>query len=176
METLFRLFGAAGRALDWFSFFSGRSGASGAPVVLFRVMVAVGEVLKVFFEVLFVHTRGCARDGPNGLDFLLFFAYAEGVAQSCKVTFTDGAGVTHSVTVAASSLYEAAARGIAEFKRSGFAFAAVGSATRLTVSVEAPATSHELPVAKLQNWLDTSGRTPAEQAVKVGLRQMLGLA
>jgi hypothetical protein len=99
-----------------------------------------------------------------------------GVGQSCKVSFTDGAGVTHSVTVAASSLYEAAARGIAEFKRSGFAFAAVGSATRLTVAVEAPATSHELPVAKLQNWLDTSGRTPAEQAVKVGLRQMLGLA
>ena len=98
------------------------------------------------------------------------------VGQSCRVSFTDGAGVTHSVTVAAASLYEAAARGIAEFKKSGFAFAAVGPGTRLTVSVEAPSTSHELPVAKLQNWLDTTGRTPAEQAVKVGLRQMLGLA
>jgi len=138
--------------------------------------MTVGEILKVFFEVLFVHMRGRAREVPNVLDFLLLFAYAEGVAQSCKVSFTDGAGVTHSVTVAASSLYEAAARAIAEFKRSGFAFASVGSATRLTVSVEAPATSHELPVAKLQNWLDTNGRTPAEQAVKVGLRQMLGLA
>ncbi len=98
------------------------------------------------------------------------------MSRSCKVSFTDGAGITHSVTVAAGSLYEAAARGIAEFKRSGFAFAAVGSATRLTISVEAPATSHELPVAKLQSWLDTNGKTPAEQAAKITLRQLLDRA
>jgi hypothetical protein len=98
------------------------------------------------------------------------------VAQSCKVSFTDGAGVTHSVTVAAASLYEAAARGVAEFKRSGFAFAAVGTGTRLTITVEAPTTTHELPVKRLQTWLDANGKTPAEQAVKVGLRQLLGLA
>lgn len=84
--------------------------------------------------------------------------------------------MTHSVTVAAASLYEAAARGVAEFKRSGFAFASVGSGTRLTITVEAPTTTHELPVARLQTWLDTNGKTPAEQAVKVGLRQLLGLA
>jgi hypothetical protein len=89
------------------------------------------------------------------------------------VAFTDGAGVTHSVAVAASSMYEAAALGLAEFKRGGFAMAMAGPATRLTVTVEAPSTSHELTVARLQAWLDASGKTPREQAVKVRLRQTL---
>jgi hypothetical protein len=101
------------------------------------------------------------------------FAYAVLVSSICRVSFKDGAGMTHAVTVSASSLYEAAALGIAEFKRSGFAFAAVGTATRLTVSVMPPATTHEITVAKLQAWLDTNGKTPREQAQKVTLRQLL---
>ena len=90
------------------------------------------------------------------------------------MSFTDGADVTHTVTVSASSLYEAAVLGIVELKRSGFAFATVGPATRLRISVEPPATTHELSVAKLQTWLDTNGKTPREQATKVTLRQLLG--
>jgi hypothetical protein len=108
------------------------------------------------------------------LQFRLLFAYDEGVASSCKVGFTDGAGVTHSVAISASSMYEAAALGLSELKRCGFAMAMAGAATRLTVTVEAPATTHELSVARLQAWLDASGKTPREQAVKVRLRQQLG--
>ena len=107
------------------------------------------------------------------LDFRLLFAYAGFVSTSCRVSFTDGAGVTHTVSVTASSLFEAAALAIAEFRRCGFAFAAVGPATRLKVSVENPATSHELSVSHLQSWLDTNGKSPREQAVKVTLRQLL---
>jgi hypothetical protein len=65
------------------------------------------------------------------------FAYPEIVSSTCRVSFTDGADVTHSVTVSASSLYEAAVLGIAGFKKSGFAFASIGPATRLTIAVEA---------------------------------------
>jgi hypothetical protein len=101
------------------------------------------------------------------------FAYAGAVSTTCRVSFTDGAGMTHTVTVSASSLYEAAALGVAEFKKSGFAFASVGTATRLTISVVPPATTHELTVAKLQSWLGSNGRTPREQAKKVTLRQLL---
>lgn len=93
---------------------------------------------------------------------------------SCRVSFTDGAGVTHTVAVSASSLYEAAALAVSEFKRNGFALATVGPATRLTVVVEPPATTHELTVARLQAWLEASGKTPREQATKVTLRQLLG--
>jgi hypothetical protein len=95
------------------------------------------------------------------------FAYPEGVSSTCRVSFTDGANITHTVTVSASSLYEAAALGIAEFKKSGLAFANIGPATRLTIAVEPPATTHELSVGKLQTWLDTNGKTPREQAAKV---------
>ena len=89
------------------------------------------------------------------------------------MAFTDGAGVTHSVAVAASSMYEAAALGLSELKRCGFAMAMAGPGTRLTVTVESPSTSHELTVSRLQAWLDSSGKTPREQAVKVRLRQAL---
>ena len=93
---------------------------------------------------------------------------------TCRVSFTDGAGLTHSVTIPASSLYEAAAVAISEFRRCGFAFTSIGPATRLIIAVEPPATTHEISVNKLEAWLDTSGKTPREQAVKVRLRQLLG--
>ncbi len=96
------------------------------------------------------------------------------MSSTCRVSFTDGAGVTHSVSVSASSLYEAAALGIVELKRSGFAFANVAPGTRLTILVEPPVMTHEVTVAKLQVWLETNGKTPREQAIKVRLRQLLG--
>jgi hypothetical protein len=105
--------------------------------------------------------------------FRLLFAYHETVPSSCKVSFEDGAGVTHTVSVAASSLYEAAGLAIAEFKRCGFALAVVGPGTRLKIAVELPATVHELTVSRLQVWLESSAKTPREQAVKVRLRQLL---
>jgi hypothetical protein len=95
------------------------------------------------------------------------------VSSTCRVSFTDGADVTHTVTVSASSLYEAAVLGIAEFKRSGFAFGGISPATRIRVFVEPPAMAHELSVAKVQAWLDRNGKTPREQAKKVTLRQLL---
>jgi hypothetical protein len=102
------------------------------------------------------------------------FAYHKGVSSTCQVSFTDGADVRHTVTVSASSLYEAAALGIAEFKKNGFAFTSIGPATRLKISVEPPATTHELSVGKLQAWLDTNGKTSREQATKITLRRSSG--
>jgi hypothetical protein len=96
------------------------------------------------------------------------------VSSICRVSFDDGAGMPHTVTVAASSLFEAAALALAEFKRSGFALMAVGPATRLKVAVENPSTTHELSVGRLQAWLESNGKSPREQAVKVTLRQVLG--
>jgi hypothetical protein len=96
-----------------------------------------------------------------------------GVVHCMPGSFTDGANITHTVTVSASSLYEAAALGT-ESKKSGFAFTTIGPATRLTVAVEPPTTTHELSMGELQAWLQTNGKTPREQATKVTLRQLLG--
>ena len=96
------------------------------------------------------------------------------VSSSCKVSFTDGVGVTHAVSVSASSLFEAAALGVAEFKKCGFALVEAGQGTKLTVAVKSPSTTHELTVARLEAWLDTNGRSPREQERKVALRELLG--
>jgi hypothetical protein len=93
----------------------------------------------------------------------------------CLVSFTDSEGVRHSVEVAASTLYEAAALAIGEFRRCGFTADAPGPATRLTVTVNSPATSHEVRVSKVEAWIQSGGKSPSDQALKVRLRELLGL-
>lgn len=84
--------------------------------------------------------------------------------------------MTHTVSVSAMSLYEAAALALAEFWSCGFAPVNAGPATRLVIAVEAPATTHELSVAKLTAWLEGGGKSPNEQAMKVRLRAIVGQA
>src|SRR5690242_15181540 len=92
-------------------------------------------------------------------------------ARTCLVSFTDSEGIRHSVEVAAGTLYEAAALAIGEFRRCGFTTDAPGQTTRLTVAVQAPATSHEVRVSKIEAWLQGAGKSPSEQALKVRLRR-----
>jgi hypothetical protein len=94
----------------------------------------------------------------------------------CRVSFEDGAGIAHTATVCAESLYEAAALALAEFKNSGFVLSGLGPGTRLKVIVEAPTTTHELTVGKLEAWLNSNGLTPREQARKVTLKQRINQA
>jgi serine/threonine protein kinase len=67
-----------------------------------------------------------------------------------------------------------AALAIGEFRRCGFAANAPGPATRLTVTVKTPATSHEVRISKIEAWPQSGGRSPNEQAMKVRLRELLG--
>jgi hypothetical protein len=96
------------------------------------------------------------------------------VPSSCRVSFTDTEGITHTAVVTASSLYEAAALGVAEFRRCGLIDALPGPVTMLSVAVDSPGTRHDVPMRKLTAWLEASGRSPREQAVKVTLREILG--
>ena len=63
-------------------------------------------------------------------------------ARSCSVSFTDSEGITHAVEITASTLYEAAALALAEFRRCGFAEPTFGPATKLTVRVRQHEMSH----------------------------------
>ena len=110
------------------------------------------------------------------VDFLLFFAYAGVVpnTQTCRVSFTDGEGIMHAVQVPAASLYEAAALAVAEFRRCGFMNDATpGPATRLTVTVKAPVSVHELPLGKLMSWLESGVKSPREEVLRNRLRELL---
>jgi hypothetical protein len=92
--------------------------------------------------------------------------------RACRVSFTDTEGIAHAVEVAASTLYEAATLAMAEFRRCGFTEHAPGPATRLTVTVKAPATSHEVQWGKVELWIQSAGK-PNEQAMKSRLRELL---
>ena len=83
---------------------------------------------------------------------------------------TDSAGATTPLH-RASSHCEAAAFGIAEFRRCGLPRR--WWALPRGWSQSAPATTHELTVAKLPDLADSSGKTPRELAVRVG-REILG--
>ena len=91
-------------------------------------------------------------------------------SRRCTVSFTDSNGITHIARVSAATLFEAAALGVAEFRRCGFADAAPGVGTTLDVTVQSATTTHSLRLAKLEAWLNSSGRSPAEQALKVRLK------
>ena len=103
------------------------------------------------------------------------FAYYLLVANacSCRVSFTDPSGITHTAKITAASLYEAAVLGLAELRRSAMVDDAPGPATRFTIAVESASTLHEVSMQKLTAWLQGDGRSPAEQALKVRLREAL---
>jgi hypothetical protein len=109
------------------------------------------------------------------VDIRLVIAYAAFVptACTCRVSFVDSAGICHTAQVSATSLFEAAALGVVEFRRCGLMDVEPGPAAQLPVAVESPWTAHEIPMRKLTSWLDGGGKSPAELAVKVRLREIL---
>ena len=58
-------------------------------------------------------------------------------------------------------------------RRSEFADATFGPATRLIIRVKQPETELTVCVGKLQSWLDGGGKSPNEQVLKSRLREML---
>jgi len=94
-------------------------------------------------------------------------------AQTCLVSFTDTENIRHAVEVSATTLYEAAVLAMAQFRRCGLTAHAPGPATRLTVTVKTPATSHEVSWGKIETWLQGAGKKPSEQVLKTRLRELL---
>ena len=88
------------------------------------------------------------------------------------MSFTDSDGITHAVDIVASTLYEGAVLGLAEFRRCGFAEATFGPGTKLTVRVHHPEMSHTVSVGRLRSWLDGVGKSPGEHAMKSRLREV----
>jgi hypothetical protein len=79
----------------------------------------------------------------------------------------------HSVEVIASSIYEAAVMAIKEFRSCSFTEVNAGKVTRLNVAVRGPAESHEITVGQVENWLQSSGKSPKEQIAKTKLAELL---
>jgi hypothetical protein len=90
--------------------------------------------------------------------------------RSCTVSYKDMEGITHTVEVTASSLYEAAVFGMKAFEQSGWADHPVGC---MEITVKSPAVKHRVPVVQVTNWLRSSG-SPRDVALKSRLKGILG--
>jgi hypothetical protein len=116
------------------------------------------------------------QDGRRPVRFRPFFSHGVTIslvptARCCLVSFTDSENIRHAVEVSATTLYEAAVLAMAEFRRCGFTANAPGPATRLTVTVKTPGTTHEVQWGKIEAWLQNVGK-PNEQAMKSRLREL----
>ena len=103
-----------------------------------------------------------------------FVRYAGKVpTRICTVTFEDSSGLKHSATVTASSLYEAAALAIRQFRSSSFTDVWAGKGTKLSVTAAVESETHEVTVGQVESWLGGTGKSPKEQALKASLRELL---
>lgn len=103
----------------------------------------------------------------------LLFAHTGIVLETCcELSFCDLEGISHSVEVVASSLFEAAAMALARFRRTGLSESAFGPATRLRIAARPPSETHETAVARVEAWLASGGKSPREQALKARLREL----
>lgn len=93
--------------------------------------------------------------------------------RSCVVTIADGDGVSHSVTVVGSSLYEAAATAVKQFSEMPRSQAPLRDATRIEVEVLAPAERHALTLQQLRAWAARPPRSPQETIAKQRVEQLL---
>ena len=74
--------------------------------------------------------------------------------------------------ITAESLYEAAVLGVNALRSNHFLDDALAPAAMLDIEVYQTLTYHTLQMTKLQSWLESSARTPAEHALKKRLREL----
>jgi hypothetical protein len=78
--------------------------------------------------------------------------------------------VEHAVEVTAQTLYEAAARGLRIFRENDWVSTVEQSA--LTIKVKQPEVEHRVRIRDFESWLRSTGKSPAEQALKSDLRDL----
>jgi hypothetical protein len=91
-------------------------------------------------------------------------------ARACTVSFTGADGIRHSVNVQAETLYEAVVLAIRAFREHD---CAPGTASQLEVEAKSPSVTHTVSVAKVQDWLRSSAKSPSDKSVKERLKGLL---
>ncbi len=84
--------------------------------------------------------------------------------RSCRVSFSDTRGVTHSVEVHAETVLEAAALGVKTVRETGVLDDDEG-ALEITVEIQT-LTRHTVPFSRVQAWLNGASRSPKERLLK----------
>ena len=87
--------------------------------------------------------------------------------RSCRVSVTGLDGVTHSVDVQASSLFEAASVALTAFRQQpGWATDALTPNARFRVEVQHPPTVHDVPLKAIEQWPPSPATSPKDYFMK----------
>jgi hypothetical protein len=93
--------------------------------------------------------------------------------QNCLVSFTGPTGVTHTVSVQAESVFEAAARALAQLQRSVWLKDELSLTTQLVVRIDSPAREareFKVEIKRLLAWFDGKG---PDRAKRFQLKRLL---
>ena len=92
--------------------------------------------------------------------------------RTCKVSCRNASGAEHTVEVTAQSLYEAVGRGLHILRQNDWVDTIHQNLT-ITIAVKEPEVEHRVLIKDFENWLASNGKSPAEQALKSALRELL---
>src|ERR1700719_1402944 len=95
--------------------------------------------------------------------------------RSCKVTIEDMNGVSHTVEVAAETLYEAVALGMAAIRTDDWVTGIAQGLKPVKVRVTNVPVEHEVRLMDFTKWLDRDGGSPREMSDRKRIRSILGM-
>jgi|ERR1700682_4063036 len=95
--------------------------------------------------------------------------------RSCKVTVKDLEGVSHTVEVSATTLYEAVALGMATIRTDEWVTEIAQGLNSVKVLVTNVPVEHEVLLKDFTKWLDRSGGSPREMSDRKRIKSILGM-
>jgi len=100
--------------------------------------------------------------------------FGVGNLRTCRASFRDpkGEGI-YSVDVTGESKYEVAVKALKAFRQEAWASEAVYSTGYLELTVKAPEIQYKIFLKDLQEWLQQTGGSPRDVALRAELRSLL---
>jgi hypothetical protein len=95
--------------------------------------------------------------------------------RTCRVTIRDIDGISHSVEVTSSSLYEAVAQGLAAIRGHEWVAGVAQGVNVVRVSVANVRVEHEVHLMDFTKWLEKPGGSPREVTDRRRIREILGM-
>jgi hypothetical protein len=95
--------------------------------------------------------------------------------KACTVVVHDLNETAHAIDVTAESLYEAIAQALATLRGQDWVGEIGKGLTTVTVKVRHPEVTHVVRIQDFENWLNGGCKSPPDMALKIRLRQMLGM-
>jgi hypothetical protein len=93
--------------------------------------------------------------------------------RTCRVSCRDAQGVEHTTQVTAQSLYEAIAQALRVFREDDWTEDPNRGPASVVVTINQPQVEHRVRIKDFENWLESSGKSPAEMALKRRLLDIL---